>query len=277
MGRRIFKREEVMSRLKENIAKKIPIVGAGSSCGLIAKCAEKGGADLIIVYSTGLSRLKGLPTTIIGDSNNITISMAEEILNVVQDTPVIAGIQSADPRYWDIGYLIDKFMAVGYSGLINFPTMGFFEPDSLWRSLYESANMGMGREVEMFKVANKKNIFTMAYAFRIEEAVEMTKTGLDCLIVHVGGTAGGMTGFKSVSFEKAGRLVNDMINAVRKINPDIICLTHGGPFDVPENLSYLYEHTRAQGLVGASSVERIPVEKAVVGAVKGFKNYTTKG
>ncbi|MCD6574061.1 phosphoenolpyruvate hydrolase family protein [Candidatus Aerophobetes bacterium] len=277
MGRKIFKRDEIISRLRENIAKKIPIVGAGSSCGLIAKCAEKGGADLIIVYSTGLSRLKGLPTTILGDSNNITISMAEEILNVVQDTPIIAGIQACDPRYWDLDYLIDKFMAVGYSGIINFPTMGFHEPGTLWRELYEAVNLGMGREVELIRTANQKDIFTMAYAFRTDEAVEMAKAGLDCLIVHCGGTAGGMTGFKAVPFEEAGKLVEEMIDAVRKVNPDIICLAHGGPFDVPENLSYLYENTRAQGFVGASSVERIPVEKAVVEAVKGFKNYTIKG
>jgi len=230
MGKKVFKREEIVSRLRENIAKKVPIVGAGSSCGLIAKCAEKGGADIIIAYSTGLSRLKGLPTTTLGDSNNITISMAEELLNVVQDTPIIAGIEAADPRYWDLSYLIDKFMAV-----------------------------------------------TIAYAFRVDEAVEMTKAGLDCLIVHCGGTAGGMTGFKAIPFEQAGKLVEEMINGVRKVNPDIICLAHGGPFDVPKNLSYLYEHTRAQGFVGASSVERIPVEKAVTEAVKGFKDYTTKG
>jgi len=276
MGKKVFKREEIVSRLRENIAKKVPIVGAGSSCGLIAKCAEKGGADIIIAYSTGLSRLKGLPTTTLGDSNNITISMAEELLNVVQDTPIIAGIEAADPRYWDLSYLIDKFMAVGYSGIINFPTLGFHEPDSLFRKLYEP-KLGVTREIEMIRVAHQKNIFTIAYAFRVDEAVEMTKAGLDCLIVHCGGTAGGMTGFKAIPFEQAGKLVEEMINGVRKVNPDIICLAHGGPFDVPKNLSYLYEHTRAQGFVGASSVERIPVEKAVTEAVKGFKDYTTKG
>jgi len=277
MKRKIFTRDEILARLRENIKNKTPIIGAGSSCGLIAKCAEKGGADIIVVYSTGLSRLKGLPTTIIGDSNAITIDMAEEMLNVVADTPIIAGIQAADPRYWDLSYLIDKFIRVGYSGLINFPTQGFFEPDSLWRGLYEPANMGVGREVDMIKVANEMDIFTMAYAFRVDEAIEMAKAGLDCLVIHVGGTAGGMTGFKGVSFEIAGKLVEQMIDGVRAINPNIICLAHGGPFDVPENLEYLYSSTRAQGFVGASSVERIPVEKAVTEAVKGFKNYKTQG
>lgn len=277
MGRKIFTRGEIMGRLKQNVAKKVPIIGAGSSCGLIAKCAEKGGADLIIVYSTGLSRLKGLPTTIIGDSNSITINMAEEILNVVQDTPVIAGIEASDPRYLDLSYLIDKFMAVGYSGLINFPTMGFFEPGTVWRNLHEDTNLGMGTEVEMMRIAHQKDIFTMGYTFRSDEAIEMAGAGMDCLVVHAGGTAGGMTGHKAVPFEQAGKLVDEMIEAVRKVNQDIVCVAHGGPFAVPEDLEYLFNHTRAQGFVGASSIERIPVEKAVVEAVKGFKNYTIKG
>lgn len=114
--RKTFRRAEILRRLKDTEASGVPIIGAGSSCGLIAKCAEQGGADLIIVYSTGLSRLKGLPTTILGDSNLATMQMAEEILNVVAATPVIAGIEANDPRFWDLSYLIDKFMAEATRG-----------------------------------------------------------------------------------------------------------------------------------------------------------------
>jgi predicted TIM-barrel enzyme len=277
MGRRIFKRAEILARLRSCIEKRGPIIGAGSSCGLIAKCAEAGGADLIIVYSTGLSRLKGLPTAQFGDANNTTIGMAEEILNVVKDTPVIGGIEASDPRYWDLDYLISKFMAVGYSGIINFPTVGFHAPGTTWRDNKDHIGLGMTREYDLIREANAEDIFTMAYAFRVEEALEMVKAGLDVLVVHVGGTSGGMTGFAAKPFEVCGALVNEMIATCRKVRPDLICLAHGGPFDQPENLAYLYENTSAQGFVGASSVERIPVEQAVTKAVQGFKAYTTKG
>jgi predicted TIM-barrel enzyme len=203
--------------------------------------------------------------------------MAEEILNVVQDTPVICGIEAADPRYWNLDYLIGKFVAVGYSGLINFPTKGLNPPGVGTRAMDESVNLGIGREIEMIRTARAMDYFTMGYAFRVDEAIEMVKAGLDLLVVHVGGTSGGATGFKTVSLEQAAQTVNEMVRAVREIAPDIICTAHGGPFDTPANVGYLYENTAAQGFVGASSVERIPVEKAVVQAVKDFKAYTVKG
>jgi len=273
MSRKIFKRKEVLERLKDVKAKRIPIIGAGSSCGLVAKCAEKGGADLIIVYSSGLSRLKGLPTSVIGDANLTTINMAEEILNVVEDTPVICGIRAGDARFWDLSYLIDKFMAVGYSGIISYPTIGFYEPGTLWRSMEESVGLGLSREIEMIKIANKKNIFTMAYAFRPEEAFAFAEAGLDCVVAHVGGTSGGIVGIKSCSIEEAVKNAQLIIESAKKAKEDIICLAHGGPFSEPKDTEYLYKYTDAIGFVGASSIERIPVEKAIMDVVRNFKNY----
>ena len=273
MSRKVFKRKEIIKRLQTQIAKKIPIIGAGSSCGLVAKCAEKGGADLIIVYSTGISRLKGLPTSHnLGHSNDMTITMAEEILNVVDDAPVIAGIEACDASYWDLSYLIDKFMKESFSGIINFPTMGLFEVGTLWRNMKESVGMGMSREYELIRLANEKDIFTMAYVFIPEEASEMAKAGVDCLVPHAGGTAGGMVGFETVDHEKGAKVIQDMIDAAKEVNPDVVCLAHGGPFAGPEDTEYLYKHTTAVGFVGASSVERIPIERAVKDEIKRFKD-----
>ena len=272
----IFKRSEILRRLKGNEAKGIPIIGAGCSCGLIAKCAEKGGADLIIVYSTGLSRLKGLPTTILGDSNAITICMADEILNVVSDTPIIGGIEAGDPRFWDLSYLIDKFMAAGFSGLINYPTIGFFESGTMWRNEYESVGMGFSREVEAIKIAHERDIFTIAYAFRPNEAVLMAEAGLDCVVAHVGCTTGGMVGSDAPPIEIAVKTVEDICSAAKKTSPDIICLAHGGSFAEPEDTEYLYKHTEVSGFVGASSIERIPVEKAIIETMHKFKSYKIK-
>lgn len=273
--RKTFQRAEILRRLKDTEASGVPIIGAGSSCGLVAKCAEQGGADLIIVYSTGLSRLKGLPTTILGDSNLATMQMAEEILNVVAATPVIAGIEANDPRFWDLSYLIDKFMAEGYSGLISYPTIGFFEPESLWRRMNESVGLGLSREAEMIRCAKEKEIFTMAYVFRADEAKVMAEAGLDCAVAHVGGTAGGMVGVDADPMDQAVEAVRAIHAAAVEANPDIICLAHGGPFVGPAETEPLYARTEVAGFVGASSIERVPIEQAVVGVVQQFKSRRT--
>lgn len=274
MPRKIFTRKEIKDRLKGKIEKKEPVIGAGSSCGLVAMCAEKGGAELIIVYSTGISRLRGLPTSHnLGHSNKMTLEMADEILNVVKDSPVICGIEACDASSWDLHLLINRFMDAGFSGIINFPTIGLHEKGTMWRTMKESVGLGFAREVEMIKLAADMDIFTMAYVFTPQEAQEMAEAGLDCLVPHAGGTSGGMQGFATVGFEEGAKVVQDMIDSAKKINPGIICLAHGGPFAEPGDTGYLYKHTDAVGFVGASSIERIPIEKAVTGIIKEFKTF----
>jgi len=277
MARRILTRDEILERLRANIRNRTPIIGAGSSCGLIARCAERGGADLIIVYSTGLSRLKGLPTARLGDNNGMTLAMAEEILNVVDSTPVIGGLEASDPRYWDLSYLIDKFMSVGYSGLIAFPSVTVYERGTLWREALEDRGMGIARDVEMIELAHKAGIFSMAYAYNPDEVPKLVEAGLDCLVPHVGGTTGGDVGVKrALSQEEAAKLTQKMIDKATIVNPDIICLSHGGPYAKPEDTEYLYAHSDAVGHVGASSIERTPVEEAVTNVVEKFKSYTPR-
>jgi len=272
-----FKRAQIKARLEAKIEQGIPLIGAGSSCGLVAKCAEIGGADLIIVYSTGISRLKGLPTSHnLGHSNHMTLDMADEINNVVKDTPVIGGIEACDASSWDLGQLLDKFKSAGFSGIINFPTMGLFEEGTLWRNMKESVGLGFGREVELMRLASQQEIFTMAYVFTAQEAEDMARAGVDCLVPHAGGTAGGLQGFATVDYGLGAKKIQDMITAAKKINPRLICLAHGGPFAEPKDTEYLYRHTEAVGFVGASSIERIPIEKAVINAVQEFKSYPVK-
>ena len=269
--RKTFTREEILQRLGKAIHEDRPILAAGCSAGLIAKCAEMGGADLIVCYSTGKSRLMGLPTSIIGDSNEITLGMCEEIRNVVKDTPIISGVEGVDPRKLDLQELIVPFIEAGYSGIINFPTIALVGE----RRIAEREKVGLGytREVEMIRVANKMEIFTMAYVFSPEEARRMVEAKVDCVVPHARGTAGGLVGYKQVmSKEKAAEIIQEMIEIAKSINPKVICLGHGGPFATPEDTRYLYEHTKAEGFVGASSVERIPIEKAILEVVKEFKS-----
>lgn len=299
MGQR-FTREEILRRLKKTADGRKPIIGAGCSAGIISKCAEAGGADLIIVYSTGLSRIKGFPTTPIPDSNNVTLRMFDEIQTVVKDTPIIAGIEATEPPAGrGLAELVKRFSDIGFSGVINFPTVGYVPKETLRRRIEgkdpefakrmekiglleefrKKAAEGLldfSREVEMIRVCRNMNIFTMAYVFNPEQARAMAKAGVDVIVPHVGGTGGGMTGFKHVFHEEAAAMAQKMIEATKEVNADIICLGHGGPFAVPEDTKYLYEHTDAVGFVGASSIERIPVERAIKGVLEEYKSIPLK-
>jgi len=297
MGPRLTRRE-ILRRLKNSTEERKPIVGAGCSAGIIAKCAELGGADLIIVYSTGLSRIKGFPTTMIPDSNKVTLGMYEEIQNVVKDTPIIAGIDATEsPAGSDLAKLVKKFTAIGFSGVINFPTVGMVSSEAFLRRLMQgkdteyvkkmggmmqelkervAGGLDYSREVEMIQVCHIMDIFTMAYVFNPEHARVMAEAGLDCLVPHVGGTSGGITGFGASSYDEAATKAQKMIDAAKEVNPDITCLGHGGPFATPEDTRHLYELTDAVGFVGASSIERIPVEKAIRGTLEEYKSIPLK-
>jgi predicted TIM-barrel enzyme len=252
------------------------ILAAGVSTGLVAKCAAAGGADLLVVYSTGRSRHMGLPTTVLGDSNAITLEMIREIRNVVSDVPIIGGAEASDPRYQDLSELVEEFSAVGYSGVINFPTLGLMPERSRQR---EDVGLGYSRDIQLIRTAHKRDLFTMAYVFDAEQAAAMTDAGADCIVAHVGLTVGGVAGAgKSArSLSDALSDVRDMHSAARAVRPSVILLAHGGPFARPQDMPTLYEGTQSQGFVGASSIERIPIEEAVTGVTKAFKAVTVAG
>ena len=270
-------RKEILKRLNRTIKEGRPIVAAGSSAGIIAKCAELGGADLIMVYSSGRERLRGLQTNIVENSNEETLKMFQEIQNVVQDTPIVGGIHATEPPDSDLTKMVKRFVDTGFSGIINFPTFGFFD-DKNWRKVREAQGIGFSREIELIRIAHNMDVFTMAYVFYPADARAMAEAGVDVMVAHVGGTAGGLVGFDSIAapMKAAAALVQKIIKATKKVNPNIICLAHGGPIVFPEDTKYIYEHTDAVGFVGASSIERIPVEKAVQEAVEGFKGIALK-
>lgn len=273
-----FTRAEILKRLRETISEGKPVIAAGSSAGIIAKCAELGGADLIMVYSSGKARIRGFQTNLPENANAVTLEMYDEIQNVVKDTPIIGGVEATEPPVGrDLAELVRTFIATGFSGAINFPTYGFFE-DVNWRKQREAEGIGFSREIGVIRAAHEMDVFTMAYVFFPNDARAMAEAGVDCMVPHAGGTTGGLVGFDSIAMalEEAAATVQKIIEATRQVNPDIICLVHGGPISSPEDTRYIYDHTDAQGFVGASSIERIPVEKAVTGIVKEFKSIQLK-
>ncbi|WLR99647.1 phosphoenolpyruvate hydrolase family protein [Shinella sumterensis] len=267
---KMFERSEILSAVAEQTAKGNAILAAGSSCGLVAKCAVLGGADMLVVYSTGLSRLMGLPTSRIGDSNARTIEMGDEIRNVVSTVPVIGGVEAWDPVRLDLDRLLDRFWAAGYSGVINYPTISTM--GDKWRDRRGRVGLGFDREVEMIRLARQKNIFSMAYVASAEDAAAMAEAGADCIVPHVGATRGGLVGHEEgQAIQEAIVKINKINDAARAVRSDIILLAHGGAVAEPEDTEEVYRQTKCVGFVGASSIERIPIERAVEAVAKAFK------
>ena len=266
-----YTREEVVRRLRDVVEKGAPILAVGASAGLIAKCAELGGADLIVVYSSGKSRLMGLPTTVIGDSNKVTLEMFEEINNIIERTPIIGGVESSDPTHLNLDHLVRKFKRVGFTGVINFPTLGVMPERSRQR---EDVGLGYSRDIQMIGAAHQLGLFTMAYVFDPEQSRAMAKAGADCIVAHVGWTVGGLAGAKGSArpMERALTDIQAMFESALAESDKVFCLAHGGPISSPEDTRILYERTTAQGFVGASSIERIPIEQAVLTATWAFKS-----
>ncbi len=272
-----YTRQEVVDKIKrESLDLGKSVVAAGSGIGISAKFAEKGGADLIVIYNSGRYRMGGhsswagfLP---IGDANAIVLEMGErEVLPVVKDKPVIAGVFPSDPtRRMD--YLLKQIKDMGFSGVINFPTVALLEGD--FRDNMESTGFGWQKDVELTRMAHEMDLYTMAYVFTPEQSAQMAEAGIDCIVAHMGNTKGGSVGQIGgvSSLEGAAVLTKEIADAAWKINPEIIVLCHGGPIAYPDDAAYVIKETGIQGFVGASSMERLPVEKPLMEATKAFKD-----
>ena len=267
-------RQEIIARLQAQQAAGRPIVGCGAGTGISAKFAEAGGADLIIIYNSGRFRMAGRGSLSgmmpYGDANGIVVEMAAEVLPVVEDTPVLAGVCGTDPFRLKHVFL-KQLKEIGFSGVQNFPTVGLL--DGTFRENLEGTGMGYDKEVEAIAIAHQLDMFTAPYVFTPEEATAMAEAGADLLVAHVGLTTAGTIG-AAVAFtlEEAVDKVQEMAAAGRRVNPDQIVICHGGPFDEPENVgTALQMMPGIAGFFGASSIERLPTERAIRGQVEAFK------
>jgi predicted TIM-barrel enzyme len=276
---KVYRREEVRQRLEAEIKKNQPIVAAGAGIGLSAKFAEAGGADLIIIYNSGLYRMDGLPSIAgympFGDANAMVLEMGlRHVLPIVQEAPVIAGICAYDLTR-EMKVFLKELLAAGFSGVINFPTVGRI--DGEFRQSMEDLGMSYRREAEVINLAGSMGLFTLAYVFNPEEAKLMAQNDVDAVVAHMKTTRGGTVGAKkAMSLEEAAEKCSAIFAAALSIKKEIICLAHGGPIEGPEAMEYIYRHTQAVGFVGASSIERIPVEKAIQQITKTFKSQKLK-
>ena len=273
MGKR-YGRLEMAGRMEAVLRTGRPIIAAGAGNGLSAKCSELGGADLVIIYNSGIFRMDGLASIAgllpYGNANDIVYELGERhVLPVVKEIPVVAGICGTDPTR-DMGRFLEKVAAAGFSGVINYPTVARF--DGVFRRELEAVGLGFAREVEMIARARGLDLYTLAYVRTPEEARQMAAAGADIVVPHVGLTAGGTVGSQNLlPLEEAAVLAQAMISAARAVAPQVLALAHGGPIAEPGDVAYILEHTDAQGFVGASSIERLPVERAMIATVQQFK------
>jgi predicted TIM-barrel enzyme len=267
-------RKDILDRLHGMIDRGEPIIGGGAGTGLSAKCEEAGGIDLIVIYNSGRYRMAGRGSLAgllaYGNANEVVLEMAREVLPVVKKTPVLAGVNGTDPFL-----ILDDFLRhlgeLGFSGVQNFPTVGII--DGQFRQNLEETGMGYGHEVEMIRAARRHDLLTTPYVFNEREATAMAEAGADIIVCHMGLTTGGSIGAETgVKLVDCPPLIKAWSAAARKVDKDIMVLCHGGPIATPEDARFiLTQCPECNGFYGASSMERLPTEQALVETTRQFK------
>ena len=272
-------RKAIVERLQDMVRRGVPIVGGGAGTGLSAKCEEAGGIDLIIVYNSGRYRMAGRGSAAgllaYGNANEIVKEMAREVLPVVKQTPVLAGVNGTDPFAF-MPALLAELKAMGFSGVQNFPTVGLF--DGAMRASFEETGMGYGLEVDMIAEAHRLDLLTTPYVFNPDEAAAMTKAGADIIVAHMGVTVGGAVGATSAkTLETCVGEIDAIAAAAATVRKDVIVLCHGGPIAMPEHAEFILKSCAdCHGFYGASSMERLPVETALTAQTQAFKSIAMK-
>lgn len=269
-----MKRQEILRRLRKSFNEERPLLGCGAGTGISAKFAERGGTDLIIIYNSGRYRMAGRGSAAglmpYGDANAIVVEMAGEVLPVVQDTPVLAGVCGTDP-FRLMPVFLKKLKGIGFDGVQNFPTVGVI--DGNFRRVLEETGMSYQLEVDMIHVAHELDMLTCPYVFDEEEAVKMTEAGADVIVAHMNTTNKGDIGVKTtISIGEAAKRVQAIHDAAKGVNRDVMVICHGGPIAEPEDAQYIYDHTEGVvGFFGASSIERLATEPAIENQTRKFK------
>jgi predicted TIM-barrel enzyme len=266
-------RSEILQRLRAKIARGEPIVGGGAGTGLSAKCEEAGGIDLIVIYNSGRYRMAGRGSLAgllaYGNANEIVVDMAREVLPVVRNTPVLAGVNGTDP-FMLPEHFLRRLAELGFSGVQNFPTVGLI--DGIFRAQLEETGMSYAAEVEVIRKARELGLLTTPYVFSEADAQAMARAGADVVVCHLGLTAGGTIGAETaLSLEGCVPKINAWARAALEVNPEVIVLCHGGPIAMPPDAEYILKHCpQCHGFYGASSMERLPTEVALTEQTRRF-------
>ena len=272
-----FSREELRSKFQKMVHDRQPIIGGGAGTGLSAKCEEAGGIDLIVIYNSGRYRMAGRGSLsgllAYGNANAVVMEMAQEVLPVVLKTPVLAGVNGTDP-FCVLDVFLNEVAAAGFSGVQNFPTVGLI--DGIFRQNLEETGMSYAQEVEMIRLAHEKDLLTTPYVFDRQQAEAMARAGADIIVAHMGLTTGGAIGAETaVTLDQCIPRIDAIAEAALSVRTDMIVLCHGGPIAEPAAATWVLSRTRhCHGFYGASSMERLPTEKAITRQTQDFKQIS---
>ena len=276
----LFSRQSILDKLHAKLAAGLPLVGGGAGTGISAKMSEAGGVDLLVIYNSGRFRMAGRGSLSgmmpYGDANAIVLEMAREVIPVVKQTPVLAGVCGTDP-FRLMKLFLKEIDAAGFSGVQNFPTVGLY--DGKFRQNLEETEMGYGLEVELIRTAREMNLLTTPYCFNPDEATAMAAAGADIIIAHMGLTTKGTIGATTATtLEDSAQRVQAICDAAKRTRKDVLVLCHGGPIAEPADAQYILDHTEnVVGFYGASSMERLPVEPAIRDRVREFTQLKLRG
>jgi predicted TIM-barrel enzyme len=271
----LMNRAELLERLRAEIESGNPIIGAGAGTGLSAKAAEAGGADLLIIYNSGRYRMAGRGSLAglmpYGDANAIVVEMASEVLTIVEQVPVFAGVCGTDP-FRLMPQFLTELKNLGFAGVQNFPTVGLI--DGVFRANLEETGMSYAREVEMIREAHRQGLGTSPYVFDPTQAEQMAEAGADIVVAHMGLTTSGTIGaHTALTLDQSVEAVQAIADAAHAVGDDVIVLCHGGPIAYADDASYVLDRTDGvDGFFGASTVERLPTEIAIADALRGLKS-----
>lgn len=266
-------RQDILQKLRQKIASSRPIIGGGAGTGISAKSEEAGGIDLIVIYNSGRYRMAGRGSLSglmpYGNANQVVREMANEVLTAVSHTPVLAGVCGTDP-FMIREVFLRELKEIGFAGVQNFPTVGLI--DGQFRANLEETGMGFDLEIDMIAAAHELDLLTTPYVFNVEDAVKMTEAGADILVAHMGLTTGGTIGAQTAkTLKSCVTEVQKIIDAGKGTRRDVMVLCHGGPISEPEDAAFMLEQcTGLDGFYGATSMERLPTERAISAQVRRF-------
>jgi predicted TIM-barrel enzyme len=273
----VIDRSTALARFRTQVAAGAPLIGAGAGTGISAKSAEAGGVDMIIIYNSGRYRMAGRGSLsgllAYGDANQVVVDMSREVLPIVRDTPVLAGVNGTDP-FRIMEYFLDDLKRMGFTGVQNFPTVGLF--DGNFRQNLEETGMGYDLEVDMIRLAAERDLLTTPYVFTADEAVTMTQAGADIIVAHMGLTTAGTIGaHTALTLEESAVRVQQIRDAAAAVNPEVLVICHGGPIAEPADAAFILQNTTGvAGFFGASSAERLPTERAIKAQIEAFKSIS---
>lgn len=266
-------RKQIVESWRAKVGAGRPVIGGGAGIGLSATCSERAGLDFIVIYNSGRYRMAGRSSMAglmpYGDANAIVMEMGDEILPVVKEIPVVAGVCGTDP-FRSIPYFLRQVVERGFAGVQNYPTVCLFE--GMIRANLEETGLGFDKEVEMVAEASRLDLVTVAYVHTEDEARAMAGAGADAVVAHAGLTTKGAVGAKTAwSLDEAIGFVGRIRDAAVAVRPETFVFAHGGPIAGPEEVRRVFaEVPGVHGFLGASSMERLPTEVAMTDHMRSF-------